>query len=39
VDKQVEPTYYFPIMASDRIPKGIDIILDEADGALSQRNR
>ena len=39
MDKQAEPTYYFFIMASGRVPRGIDILLDEAGEALAQRNQ
>ena len=34
MDKRVPPTYYFRIMASERIQRRIDSLLDEADQAL-----
>ena len=38
VDKPSAPTYYFPIMASDRIQRQIDRLLDEAEDAFDQRD-
>ena len=36
VDKHPPPTYYSPIMASDRIQRRINSLLDEADAAVSR---
>ena len=36
VDKPTRPTYYFPIMATDRIQRQIDRLLDEAEDAFDQ---
>ena len=38
VDKPPPPTYYFHIMASDRIQRQIDRLLDEADEAAAQQD-
>ena len=35
MDKPLPPTYYFLIMASERIQRRIDLLLDEADQALA----
>ena len=37
VDKPPNPAYYFPIMASDRIQRRIERLLDEIDEATDQR--
>ncbi len=36
MDKSPSPTYYLRIMASERLQRRIDILLDEADQAITQ---
>ena len=36
MDTAPPQTYYFPIMASERIQRRIDILLDEADEAVAK---
>ncbi len=38
VDNPSPPTYYFSIMASDRIQRQVDRLLDEAESAFAQRD-
>jgi hypothetical protein len=38
VDKPPPPTYYFPIMASERLKRQIDRLLDEAEQAFVSRD-
>ena len=38
VDKPATPTYYFPIMASERIQRQINLLLDQIEEEASQLN-
>ncbi len=38
MDKTPSPTYYFPIMASERIQRRLERLLDQIDEAESQGN-
>ena len=37
VDNLHPPTYYSPIMASERVQRRIDLLLDEADEGIARR--
>ena len=38
MDKPGPPTYYFPIMASERVQRQIDSLLDEPEAAIKQHD-